>query len=62
MFREGKPREVKTIILVVCLPLPENSFSVMSFGRSNAALRAKSVLIAIKGSFALASLEIVSSP
>lgn len=62
MFRSAKPREVKRIIPVFHLPIPENSFSVVTFGKLNAALRAKSVLIEIKGRFALTSLEIVSSP
>lgn len=51
----------KRIIPVLCLPLLENSFSVMSFGKSDA-LRAKSDLSQIKERFALTSLEIVSSP
>lgn len=52
----------KRIIPVLCLPLLENSFSVMSFGKSDVALRAKSDLSQIKERFALTSLEIVSSP
>lgn len=55
-------QERKRIISVLCLPLLENSFSLMSFGKSDVALRAKSDLSQIKVRFALTSLEIVSSP
>lgn len=53
-------QERKRIISVLCLL--ENSFSLMSFGKSDVALRAKSDLSQIKVRFALTSLEIVSSP
>lgn len=62
MSRVGKPKEVKRIIPVLYLPFPENSFFILSFGKSSAALRAKSIVIEIKGKFALTSLEIASSP
>lgn len=52
----------KRIISVLCLPLLENSVSVMSYGKSDVVLGAKSDLSQIKVRFALTSLEIVSSP
>ncbi|KAF4795647.1 hypothetical protein TURU_091033 [Turdus rufiventris] len=59
--RGGKPREEEDNFCPL-LPLFENSFPIMSFGKSDVVLRAKSDRSQIKGRFALTSLEIVSSP